>query len=227
MHRSKADSPPLAFGPAHTWCDAECGRCTLEPECPLARTLRGSRWLDELAAEPSQGWDAVAAHVDDTPLQRPTSGFAERLRAAGTEYAVATSELLLPLLPHGELEHAHSAGLRVGAKVGRLAAMLTADEQPRFEPSSAWNAFATLMLIERLDGFCSRRVRDHFFPRAPRPLRRFTLARARLWAILLRLLRKIPSSARRALRRLVASGHAPSPFLIAAPAPRMLSAQTG
>jgi hypothetical protein len=214
------------FGPAYTWCDGACARCPLEPRCPLARALRGSHWLDELAAtasEPAEGWDAVVAHVDEPPVELPSSAFAGRLRSIGADYAAALSALL----PHAAEEPARRAGLRLAAKLARLASMLAPDEPARFEPDLAWNAFACLMLIERLDKLCLDRVQSLFVARAPLPYRRFMLVRGRLWSSLVRLRRKVPSSARRALCRLVAAGRAPSPFLLAPDVSRARHAENG
>jgi hypothetical protein len=199
------------FGPAYTWCDGACSSCLLEPRCALARALRGAQWLDELAAEPAGGWDAVVAHVDHTPVELPATAFAERLRRAGADYSSAVSELLGPLPQHDQRAPSQRAGAQVGIKVRRLASMLALEEPPRFEPAQAWSAFANVMLIERLDRVCSQGL---CVSRPPLPLRRFTLARGRLWAMLLKLRRKVPSSARRALFRLITTGNAPSPFSI-------------
>lgn len=224
------------------WCDRQCERCPLEPDCALARRERGTRWAHEQRGEdpdaPEVFWAdmqrelelterlireaAEAEGVDlDAPLTpEPRSLLAERLARSGTDCSVALHALLRQLdanVPSrsqsaSTLQNARSL---FGMKAARVASHLSPDGSTGASPFAAEDCHANLLLLEYLLPQVTEALNALGLP----PDRRKTVptvaeALDGLSALLRPLLADIPAQAREELRNLVASGVAPSPFCV-------------
>jgi hypothetical protein len=231
------------FGAEFNWCDSWCERCPLREECPIVRAERQRRWVHEARGKDPDDLRVVLEDFDkdlsrtlellretaaqegididdiDTRDVPPTPIAALRLQRAGMKYSLATKHALgatPPVLARSDdphLEELIRQSNLIARKCARVGGYMNRAGGPD-AAAVAWmsDAVPNLLLLELVLRRARAAVDALLDPTAAAV---FHAIHADLDRSLAPLFAAIPREARAEIDARIASGQAPSPFVLA------------